>query len=85
MSRPQTNVGKAEERMIQGRREPRLFVDVWIFGTPEFNLKDNYWIPEGSLALQLQYAYLTMKYFKELYPQKTCELRVLQVSAHSRT
>ena len=51
---------------------------------PEFNLEDNYWIPEGSLALQLQYAYLTMQYFKEHYSKK-CQLRVLQVYSHSRT
>ena len=61
-----------------------LTVDVWIFGMPEFNLEDNYWIPEGSLALQLQYAYLTMQYFKEHYSKK-CQLRVLQVYSHSRT
>ena len=52
---------------------------------PEYHLEDNYWIPKGALALQLQYAYLTMEYFKEHYPQKTVNLRVLQVSARSRT
>ena len=70
--------------LAQNAGQP-LTVDVWIFGMPEFHLEDNYWIPEGSLALQLQYAYLTMEYFKEHYPQKTCELRVLQVCTRSRT
>jgi len=58
-----------------------LTVDVWVFGMPEYNLKDNYWIPSGTLALQLQYAYLTLEYFKELHPRKAeqIELRVIQM------
>merc|ERR1719174_609449 len=56
-----------------------LTVDVWVFGMPEYDLEDNYWIPSGSFALQLQYAFLTMEYFERLHPAKACQLRVLQM------